>query len=269
MPQRYGKFMSEQKFAALVLAGSRTEGDPVARHAGMVSKAVVPVGGTPMLARVLIAIDGSLSIDRVTVVGLAEAALRDEILFKHIERSGARLEAGGDSPAASVERALTTIDPGKPVLITTADHALLSPRIVDDFLDAADTADTDVVIGLVRYEKVLSVCPGTRRTVTRLRDGAFCGCNLFALRTPRGRRAVDFFTRLEQHRKHPARIARTLGVVTLLRFLFRRLTLAQAMARLSSLTGARVGAVLLPYGEAAIDVDKPDDLIVAEALLQR
>ena len=64
-------------------------------------------------------------------------------------------------------------------------------------------------------------------------------------------------------------IAKTLGITTLLRFLCRRLTLERAMARLSDLSGARVSAVLLPYGEAAIDVDKPDDLRVAENLLRR
>ena len=131
------------------------------------------------------------------------------------------------------------------------------------------SGDLDAVVGVAPYERVMTVAGHTRRTVTRLRDGSVCGCNLFALLTPGGMQAVTFWQRMERHRKHPARIARTLGPRTLLKFVFRRLTLAGAMARLSELSGVRVGSVLLPFGEAAIDVDKPDDLAVVEAMLEK
>jgi CTP:molybdopterin cytidylyltransferase MocA len=59
-----------------------------------------------------------------------------------------------------------------------------------------------------------------------------------------------------------------LGAGTLLRFLLGRLTLDAAMRQLSARSGARVRPVLLPHGEAAIDVDKPEDLVVVEGLLK-
>ena len=99
------------------------------------------------------------------------------------------------------------------------------------------------------------------------REGGYCGCNLYAFVTRTGREAIGFWTRMEQRRKQPARIARALGPLTLLRYLLRRLSLEDAMARLSRLCGARVTFVELPYGEAAIDVDKPEDLAVVEALV--
>ena len=41
------------------------------------------------------------------------------------------------------------------------------------------------------------------------------------------------------------------------------------MARASAVIGARVAAVRLPFAEAAIDVDKPADLELVEAILGR
>ena len=43
--------------------------------------------------------------------------------------------------------------------------------------------------GLARHADVLTAFPGSKRTALRFRDGAYCGCNLFAFLTPAGRRA--------------------------------------------------------------------------------
>ncbi len=258
--------MENTCFDAMVLAGSRGPGDPVASHAGMVSKAMVPVAGTPMLLRVLSAVESCPRVARIVVVGLAEDARRDPIIERSLAGKPYGFHPGAGSPAASVAGALDDMPGDRPILVTTADHALLRPDIVEYFLGAAEGTGADAVVGLVPFERVAAISGQTRRTVTRLRDGAVCGCNLFAFLTAQGRDVVTFWQQMERHRKHPARIARMLGAKTLLKFVFRRLTLAGAMDRLSKLGGARVGAVLLPFGEAAIDVDTPADLAVVESL---
>ncbi len=220
-----------------------------------------------MLARVLDALAASPSVGSIVVVGLAPEALDDPILASRIGESGAEVVEGQDSAAASALAALEATGPDRPFLLTTSDHPLLTPEIVEDFLEGAIGTGADAVVGLVPFERVLRVAPDSRRTVTRLRDGEFCGSNLFALLTPTGRRAVAFWKNIEQHRKHPIRIARMLGPGTLLRFLLGRLTLDRAMRQLSARSGAEVRAVLLSHGQAAIDVDKPEDLTLAEKLL--
>jgi GTP:adenosylcobinamide-phosphate guanylyltransferase len=254
-------------FSALVLAGSRPGGDPLASRVGATSKASIRIAGTPMLARVLDAIAASPSVDRIVVVGLAPDALDDPMLARKIGESGAEVVEGRDSAAASALAALEAIGSDRPFLLTTSDHPLLRPEIVEDFLKGAVGTGADAVVGLVPFERVRQVSPDTRRTVTRLRDGEFCGSNLFALLTPTGRRAVAFWRDVEKHRKHPVRIARILGPGTLLRFLLGRLTLDGAMRQLSARSGATVRSVLLSHGQAAIDVDKPEDLTLAERLL--
>src|SRR3546814_14567461 len=60
------------------------------------------------------------------------------------------------------------------------------------------------------------------------------------------------------------RVAAVFGPVLLLGYLLRRFTLDEAMARISARLGVRVAAVKMPMAEAAIDVDKAEDLLLAD-----
>jgi hypothetical protein len=62
---------------------------------------------------------------------------------------------------------------------------------------------------------------------------------------------------------------RAFGWRPLVAYLLGRLTLEEALARASKVIGARLAAVVLPQPEAAIDVDKPADLALAESILAR
>ncbi|MET0313717.1 MAG: NTP transferase domain-containing protein [Hansschlegelia sp.] len=52
---------------ALILAGVRPGVDPLAEFAGVSHKALIPVGGVPMLERVVAALRASGRIDRIAV----------------------------------------------------------------------------------------------------------------------------------------------------------------------------------------------------------
>ncbi|HZF36268.1 MAG TPA: NTP transferase domain-containing protein, partial [Candidatus Angelobacter sp.] len=58
---------ADRRFTALILAGSRGPDDPVARQAGRTHKALVPVGGVPMLLRVLRTLRQTPSIGRLAL----------------------------------------------------------------------------------------------------------------------------------------------------------------------------------------------------------
>ena len=95
------------------------------------------------------------------------------------------------------------------------------------------------------------------RTALRFRNGAFCGCNLFAFLTPEGKRVAEFWSRAEGTRKSPLGLARLLGPGTVLRYLAGRLTLAEAVNRLGNRTGTALATVELSDPEAAMDIDRP------------
>jgi GTP:adenosylcobinamide-phosphate guanylyltransferase len=261
---------SAEKFAAIVLAGDRGPDDPVARAAGVTCKALVPVGGRPMVLRVLDALEGSSAIDSLLVCGSTSRLLGHSAELEGLIAAGKiRWVENKSSPSLSAQAALSVLPHDQAALVTTADHALLSPAMVDHFCTQAVATGCDVVAALARADMVARAFPEGRRTITRLADGGYCGCNLFAFLTPRARNAAIFWRRVEEQRKHPLKIARTLGPVAVLRYLLGRLTLEDGLARISALMDARAGAVWMPDAEAAVDVDKLEDLMLAEKLLAR
>jgi GTP:adenosylcobinamide-phosphate guanylyltransferase len=169
------------------------------------------------------------------------------------------------SPSLSVRTALQ--DLSTPLLVTTADHALLKPEWVRYFLD--HLPDASVVAAVARSEVVMAAEPTTKRTFLRFADGAFSGCNMFYFRDPAALGALDLWRQVEMHRKTPWRIAWRLGIREVLAYLFRRLTITAALERLSTLAHARAAIVEMPFGESAIDVDKPSDLALVETILAR
>ena len=170
--------------------------------------------------------------------------------------------------SVSAGTAMDTVELTSPILLTTADHALLRPEIVEHFCAAARKTGADLVVGMVRYEEVMHAFPGMRRTGIGFRDGKYCGCNLYAFLSPDARRAAEFWRRVEQDRKKPWRMIRALGWYSLLRYVGGRLTLDDALQLLSKRIGVDIDRVMLPYPEAAVDVDKPSDLEYVERLVR-
>lgn len=244
--------------SALVLAGSRPGvSDPVALAENVAHKALVDVGGQAMLSRVVDALrqagveQVAVSADHPEVIALAEAL-------------GCLVIAPGRGPSASVAAAFARL--GAPMLVTTADHALLRAEWVRDFL--ADTPlGADVAVLLAHKSAVEAALPGSKRTYLKLADGAWSGCNLFLLATPRAEAAIATWSAVEADRKRPWRIAGRLGVSTLWRYVFGRLTLDNAIGGLGRRIGISASAVAARNGLAAVDVDKPRDLLQVRALV--
>ena len=258
---------TSSRYTALVLAGERPGGtEPVAAATGVRYKCLAPAAGTPMLVRVVGALAASRSIDRI-LVSLGDTALLDELPALAELRKGGRLEAVKSAETPSLSVAAMADGAELPLLVTTADHALLTPDMVDHFCARPELEQLDVAAGIVPIDLVEARYPRTRRTVLKFRDGGFSGANLFAITSAAGRGAIGFWRRVEQDRKRPWRIAQTFGLISLLLYVAGRLTLDAAGARMSRVMGARVGLVSLPFGEAAIDVDRPADLDVVNAIL--
>jgi GTP:adenosylcobinamide-phosphate guanylyltransferase len=256
-------------FHALVLAGERSGEDPVAVAAGVAAKVFTPVAGREMVLRVLDALRKSEIVAGVTLCGPRRELLSccPELLAL-IESGAIAWIESGVSPSMSAAAGLGTVPAAAPVLLTTADHPLLSEHIVTHFCHAALEAQADAAAGLVEFDRVAAAFPGTRRTILRFRDAGVCGCNLYAFLSAAGRGVVDYWRRAEQSRKKPWRmVAEVLGPAAALSYVSGRLSLQHALDRLSSRLRIRAQAVLLPYPEAAVDVDTPADLELAKRLL--
>lgn len=245
-------------FNALVLAGSRPGGDPLAVHAGVSDKALIVIAGRTMLARV---------VDALRQAGAATiyVSVSSEAVHAHAAALGAIPLPAAAGPSASARDALASA--GAPLLLTTADHALLRPEWVRAFLKAAPACDVAAL--LARRPVVERDAPATRRTWLRFADGSWSGCNLFWLATPAADRALALWQAVERDRKRPWRIVMRLGPALLLRYAVGRLGLRQAIAALGRRAGVDAAVVESPFGLAAVDVDKPEDLRLVRGLLER
>lgn len=243
-------------FSALVLAGSRGGADPVADYAGVSHKALIRLQGETLLARVVAALR-SAGAARIAVVS-SHPDVRAEIA-----RLGAEALDEAAGPSLSVRAGAERL--GTPLVVTTADHALLRPEWVTRFL-ADVPADADVAVLMAARPTVEAAAPATQRTWLKLADGHWSGCNLFWLANDRALAVIDLWRRVEAERKRPWKMAAILGPSMLLRFAFRRLSLHGAAQRLGDLAGVRAAIVETPYGLASVDVDKPADLDLVRQL---
>jgi 2-phospho-L-lactate guanylyltransferase (CobY/MobA/RfbA family) len=216
-----------------------------------------------MLAYVLDAVRGVPEVDRIYICIDAETDLRPVTNGTPFNRI-----PPADSPAASVAAALQEIGGDRPLLITTADHPLLTPEIVGHFLKNAPK-DADLSVGLAEAETVTKAFPEGRRTFYRLAGRGYSGCNLFLARRPGAVRVAEYWRRMEAHRKHPLRLVREIGLGALVRYAFGFLSLDGAFRHVSKLTAARISPVILPFAEAATDVDKPSDHVLVESILKQ
>ena len=240
--------------AVLILAGQR-EGviDPLCAAAGVSHKAEIPVAGVPMLGRV--------------VAALAGAGLSENICVSGYQGSSLKQVPSGAGPADSVALGLADID-DYPCLITTCDHALLTSDMVQTFIARAEADGSDICVGFATEETIALEYPETKRTYLRFSDEAVSGCNLFYMSNANGLKAIEFWQSVQHLRKNPLKLARKVGVGVGVKYAAGRLSLSGAFDYASKRIGISAAPVLLPFAEAAIDVDSPSDLKLVESILE-
>ncbi len=259
---------AQKRFTALVMAGSRASGDPLAVASGVSDKAFVPVDGVPMLARVITALRAAQCVERIAIVGLDAAVARAGPGLARFDWAQLDLVRGAETPAASASAAIAALGLVPPILITTADHPLLTAATVDEFCTASASGGDDATFGVAAGERVAAAFPGVRRTVHRFRDASICGCNLFALLTDAGCRAPLLWRQVESYRKRPWRMLALLGPPVLVRFLLGRLALGDVTRVIESRLGLRAHPILLADPAAGFDVDTIQQRDVAERYLR-
>lgn len=247
---------------AIVLAGSRPGSDPFAKAYGTDLKPLIPIGGVPMVTRPVEALLAAPGIGQVRVLTqqldrIAEALPTDERLS--IEQSGTTI-------AATLAAFFADPSTRYPLLVTTADHALLNPAMIADFCGKAEGAD--LAIGLVERTRLMSRLPGTSRTWLKFRGGSYSGANLFAFGSARAAGAVELWRSVEQNRKTGWRMIAGLGPLALLGAALRLRTLDQTLASVGRRLGLSIRKVELADPLAAVDVDKPEDHRLVTAILE-
>lgn len=241
---------------ALILAGDRGPSDPVAQAAGVPTKAFAEIAGRPMIEYV---VDALRSSGRIGEIGVSIASDAPAL------PPGLTRFDMGPTPATSAAAGVSAM--GTPLLITTADHPLLTAEMVNDFLRAFETSGAEAAAACSEREVVERAGNDARRTYLKFSDGWVSGCNLFALRTPESVAAVEFWKDIEAHRKNPLTMARKIGLWPLALYVMGRLSRAAVAKHIGNKIGCVATTVALSHPNAAHDVDKAADMVFAERKL--
>ncbi len=256
---------NDQGWTAILLAGDRPGGDPLARHFGVPRKALVAVAGRTMLGRVAATLLASPRIRRVVILAQDPHALMVGDAAALADHPKVVLASSGRGIAASIAAIAGSAAAPFPLLVTTADHVLLTERMLAEFL--AGTADCDAAFGVGERRTLEASYPGSRRTWLRFPDGHYSGANLFALRNVRVATALNLWEGYEQDRKRPWKLFARFGPHLLVRALTRTISFRAAVRRAGARLSLCVKPIILSAAEAMIDVDKLADLELAETIL--
>jgi GTP:adenosylcobinamide-phosphate guanylyltransferase len=249
------------KYTAIVLAGSRPGRDTFAAQFGTDMKALIAIAGEPMVRRPVRALLASASV--ASVVILSQSPERIAAVLSKDPRVTLR-----ESRGSIAETILEYCDDPAiewPLLVTTADHALLDATMVDEFAHLA--ADAAVAVGVVEQRVLMQRFPNAQRTWLKFRGGAYTGANLFVLRSPAVRPAIELWRSVEQDRKKAWRLMSLLGPVTLVLVGLRLVSLTEVLGQLGGRLALKIKAVELSSALAGIDVDKPADHTLVEAII--
>ncbi|NJM50334.1 MAG: NTP transferase domain-containing protein [Sphingomonadales bacterium] len=248
------------QWTAIILAGQRPGTDPLAAHFGMEYKALVPLDGEAMLTHVVRSLHQCEEVGRIVILGQQPGALA----LAAQAGGGGELRPSHDGISKSLLSLLASGDVPLPWLVTTADHPLLTPAMVREFL--ANTQG-DLSVGMVEKQVMLARFPESKRTWLNFADGSWSGANLFAFSSDKVTAALDLWAAAEQDRKKAWKLFLHFGPLLALRALTRTIELDGAFKMAGKRLGLSAHLIALSDPVAAIDVDKAADHALAMQII--
>ncbi|HEY3310499.1 MAG TPA: nucleotidyltransferase family protein [Anaerolineales bacterium] len=236
--------------------------DPLYTYTQGHSKALVDVAGKPMIQWVLDALSASQKVDNIIIMGMTEkSGLVTNKPTYYLPNEGRMLA----NIVAGIQKALE-LNPGtKYVLIVSSDIPAIKAGMVDWLVDEMGKSPADIYYGVIPREVMEKRFPDSRRTWTHLKDMDVCGADINATDVRMATEHLDTWEELIGKRKSPLKQAATIGYGTLLLMILRRLTLGDLVSRVGERIGIRGQAVVWPWAEAGMDVDKPHQLEIMRA----
>ncbi len=227
-------------------------------------RALIPVGGQPILLHVLHSLATVTPITRIICVTTPEALKTLPAVIGEVVVTGL---PSGDKLSLNLLNGAREAKSDQ-ILIVTGDGPLATGRTWMQFLDGASVNRLEAAYAVVREDKMEAQFPGATRTYARFSDGAFSGGNAFLVPRAQLPELENLIETAFAARKKPLALAKLLGLSFIVKALLHRLSVGEAEAKVSRLLGCHAGRVEVPDATIAFDVDKPEDLALAEKWLQ-
>jgi GTP:adenosylcobinamide-phosphate guanylyltransferase len=231
--------------------------DPLYIYTEGRSKAMLDIAGKPMIQWVLDALSASKKVDNVIIIGLSEKA--GVICSKptHYVSNQGRMLA---NIVAGVEKSLELNPKTEYVVVVSSDIPALTSEMVDWLVEQMESDPSDLYYGVIPREVMDQRYPNSRRTWTHLKGMDVCGADINASHVRMATEHLETWEALIGSRKSPLRQASIIGFGTLFLLLLRQLTLEDAVRRVCESIGIKGKAIVWPWAEAGMDVDKPHQL---------
>ena len=230
------------------------------------SKAMVDVAGKPMIQWTLDALSGAKNVDNVIITGLSpKSNLTCKKPLHYLSNQGKML----DNLIAGVNKSLELNPKNKYILLVSSDIPALKSEMVDWLINTCMETSDDIYYGVCPREVMEERYPGSKRTYTKLKDMEICGADINVVHVRMASEHLDVWNSLIANRKNPAAQAGVMGLDTLYLLLTRQATLQDFVERVSKRIGVKGRAIVWPYAEPCMDVDKPHQLEMMRADLEK
>jgi len=252
---------------AMVTAGGIPKpGDPLYEYSLGQPKALIDVAGKPMVQWVLDALDEAEKIDEIVMVGLSEyEGLDCAKISTFVPDQGSML----NNIRAGLE-AVEEIDPrAEHVATVSSDIPSINAEMVDWIIDEVSRSDEDIYYSVITREVMEERFPTSNRSYTRLKDMQVCGGDLNAVRVRIARDNDELWDRILSARKNVFKQAALIGFDTLVLLLLGRITLERAIEVVTRRLNVTGRAIVCPYAEIGMDIDKPHQLEILRADLSQ
>lgn len=250
---------------AIVIAGGIPKPeDPLYEYTQGGPKALLDVAGKPMIQWVLDAISGSETVEQVVLISLSEdMGLECSKQVTYLPDQGGLLE----NVRGGIEKTIEINPQAKHVLTISSDIPTIKPEMIDWVVNENAGTDLDLYYTVIPRDVMEKRFPESKRSYTRLKDAELCGGDLNMIRSSTVYANVELWDRIVAARKSVFKQAALLGYGNLLLFLSRQLTLSGAIKRVTKKMDITGKAVISPYAELGMDVDKPHQLEIVRAAL--
>jgi len=251
---------------AIVTAGGiPNPGDPLYSFLKGDAKALVDVAGKPMIQWVLDALGDARHVDNVIVVGLSP---KNTLICKkplhYLSNQGRMLS----NIVAGVKKSLELDKNNKYVLVVSSDIPALKPEMVDWLIETCSGSKDDLYYGVCERDVMEERFPDSRRTYTKLKDIELCGADMHVSHVRMATEHLDMWEELIGSRKSPLKQAQKIGIGTFFKVLTKSITLEDLVDIVSERIGINGRAVMFPFAEPCMDVDKPHQLEILRADLE-
>ncbi|MGW8225555.1 MAG: NTP transferase domain-containing protein [Anaerolineales bacterium] len=243
---------------AIVIAGGIPKPeDPLYEYTQGGPKALLDVAGKPMIQWVLDAVSGSETVEQVVLISLSEEmGLECSKPVTYLPDQGGLLE----NVRGGIEKTIEINPQAKHVLTISSDIPTIRPEMIDWVVNENAGTDFDLYYTVIPRDVMEKRFPESKRSYTRLKDAELCGGDLNMIRSSTVYANVELWDRIVAARKSVFKQAALLGYGNLLLFLSRQLTLSGAIERVTKKMEITGKAVISPYAELGMDVDKPHQL---------